>query len=154
MLPRDFTQAVTGAFRGVDDIRPSVWADAEVAPVTVVGETHLEGALVVQRWEERRADSTFEVVNVFMADAASDEILLYSFDTAGFPADPPARGRWSGGCVDLLRKTPRGESCTTFVAAGNGFRWSKIYRRDPGHPWTTVVEGVLTREGSGAGPAR
>jgi hypothetical protein len=137
---------MTGAFRGADDIGHSQWADAEIAAVGVLGTTELAGALVVQRWHETRIDGSFEMVNVFMSDPVSGDLLLYSFDTAGFPADPPARGRWADGRADLLRSTPRGQARTSFWATAGGFGWTKTYRRDEDHPWTTVVEGALTQQ--------
>jgi hypothetical protein len=137
---------MTGDYRGADDIMPSQWADAEVAAVSVLGTTELAGALVVQRWREIRADALFEMMNVFMLDPVSGDLLLYSFDSAGFPADPPARGRWAEGRADLLRSTPRGQACTSFWATAAGFGWSKTYRPDEDHPWTTVVEGALTQQ--------
>lgn len=146
MLPSDFTHAMSGIFAGLDDIHPSPWADAEIASVRVSGTAELSGGLLVQRWREVRAAQEFEVLHVFMAAPGDGDLLLYSYDTLGFPADPPARGRWQDGHVELLRQTDRGQACTIFTRTDEGFRWSKTYRSAADQPWTPVVTGVFTRE--------
>lgn len=145
MLPDDFTAAMTGAFDGTDEVRPSHWTEAETASVHVVGSFELDGGLLVQRWCEDLAARSFDTVNTFMSDPATGEVLLYAFDSLGFPPDPPARGTWRDGAVSLLRETERGQSQTVFAATPDGFRWSKQYRPTPHDEWTPVVDGELVR---------
>lgn len=154
MLRTDLAEALAGTFTGTDQIHASQWADAETAQVEASGEWELGGGLLVQRWRDTRAADTFELVNAFMEDPATGEVLLYAFDSVGYPADPPARGRWEGGSLRLVRQTERGQSRTDFTPTADGFRWRKQYRPSAEHPWVRVVDGELVRvEQPGGGPS-
>ncbi len=137
---------LVGRFAGTDLIHASDWADEETAKVTAAGVIEIDKGLVVQRLRETRMSGSFEVVNVFMRDPASNEVLLYSFDSLGYPPDPPARGSWQGDELVLHRASPRGMSRTTFAATPHGFRWSKQFRRSLDEEWQPVVNGELARD--------
>ena len=85
---------LAGRFAGTHLTHASDWADEETSKAIAVGATEIDGALVVQRLRDMRMSGPFEVVNVFMRDQESSDVLLYSFDSLGYPPDPPARGRW------------------------------------------------------------
>lgn len=137
---------LSGEFTGVDEISASAWSSGGVAEVEVSGEWGLSGSLLIQRQSERREDGeVFETLNVFMADRATEDVMLYSFDSAGFEPHPPARGRLVDAELVLLRRTPRGESRTTYASLPDGYRWSKQYRPDESAEWQDVVTGTLHR---------
>src|ERR1700710_2305603 len=86
-----------GSFRGDDLIHASAWSDAMTATAVSEGNTSLGGAVVTMTLDETRPDaSRFQVLNVFCRDPADGSVLLYAFDSLGYPPDPPARGAWLG----------------------------------------------------------
>lgn len=138
--------ALAGTFTGVDRIQASRWSDAESVRAEAEATWAVTGGLLVQRWRDERAAGEFELLNVFMEDPASGEVLLYAFDSLGYPPDPPARGVWTDGSLVLLRTTERGESRTEFTPFETGFRWRKLFRSTVDAEWTSVVEGELVRD--------
>jgi hypothetical protein len=138
--------ALAGTFTGVDRIQASEWSEAESVRAEAEATWALAGGLLVQRWRDDREAGTFELLNVFMEDPASGEVLLYAFDSLGYPPDPPARGVWTDGSLVLLRTTERGESRTEFTPFEDGFRWRKLFRPAIDAEWTPVVDGDLVRE--------
>ncbi len=142
---------LVGTFRGTDRIHGSAWAEQEDAPATAVGTVELAGGLVVRRHEVSRASGPFVAVDAFMPDPVTGEVLLYSFDSAGFPPDPPATGGWEDGALVLRRVTARGESRTTYRPTEGGFSWSKEFRPAADAPWQTVVAGELERSADASG---
>ena len=137
-----------GSFRGNDVIHASAWSDAMTATAVSEGTTSLGGTVVTLTLDETRPDgSRFEVLNVFCRDPADGSVLLYAFDSLGYPPDPPARGAWLGHGLVLERTTPRGRGRTTFEATPDGFAWSRTFQAPDGDRWQTVVQGELTRLG-------
>lgn len=136
---------LAGKFVGTDDIHSSAWGPSETARVDIDAEWEIGGAVLVQRWQDSRSTDVFELVNVFMEDPATGEVLLYAFDTAGYPPDPPARGGWGEGRLVLRRTTERGQSRLEFTPTPGGFRWSKEYRTSDTDPWQPVIDGELVR---------
>lgn len=143
----DVRRLLEGRFHGVDRVAASAWSEPETARVTAVGDVELGGALLIQRLTETRAGGTFEAVHAFMVDRESGDVLLYGFDTFGYPPEPAARGRFEGDRLVLLRATERGQSRTVFAPTPAGFDWSKEFRPAADAPWQPVVAGTLTREG-------
>ena len=137
--------ALAGKFVGTDEIHASVWAPSETARVDIDAEWEIGGAVLVQRWQDTRATDFFELVNVFMEDPATGEVLLYAFDTAGYPPDPPARGSWDSGRLVLRRTSVHGQSLVEFTPTPDGFRWSKQYRTSDTDSWHPVLDGELVR---------
>ena len=137
-----------GRFTGVDHIDPSYSAGEQTVPTTSVATAELGGQVLVQRFVERRTTDPFEVLNIFMRDRDSGDVLLYSFDSLGYCPDPPARGAPRGGEIVLHRTSPRGMSRTTFAATETGVRWSKEFRLNSDGPWVPVVTGELRRDGT------
>ena len=144
-MSRPELDALAGTFRGTDEIHASVWGPGETARVDISAEWEIGGGVLVQRWQDTRAADVFELVNVFMEDPANGDVLLYAFDTLGYPPDPPARGSWEGDRLLLERTTERGQSRFEFVPTQDGFRWSKQYRPSPADPWKPVIDGALDR---------
>lgn len=137
--------ALAGEFVGTDRIQASRWTDGGTAAVEAAGSWELDGGVLVQRWRDLLSSGPFEALNVFMPDSTSGEVLLYSFDSLGYPADPPARGGWTDGSLTLVRATERGQSKVEFTPTDDGFRWSKRFRTTADEAWALVVEGELAR---------
>jgi hypothetical protein len=134
-----------GRFTGLDELHASPWADAQTARVEMSSTAELDGTLIVMRVTESRADGSFEAVNIFMTDRDSGDVLLYGFDSLGYPPDPPARGRFDADRLTLHRSTARGDSRTSFASTATGLRWSKEFRPTADAPWLPVVTGTLRR---------
>jgi hypothetical protein len=135
-----------GEFVGIDEVSASAWSRGGSAAAEASADWGLGGNLLVQRHIERRDDGErFEALNVFMVDRGTGDVLLYSYDSAGFEPHPPARGRSGDSELVVVRRTPRGESRTTYAPTGDGYRWSKQYRLDGEAPWQDVVAGTLRR---------
>jgi len=137
---------LVGEFHGTDSMHASAWTNEEEAAVTVAGSVELEGGLVVQRLDQTRRSGSFGGLNIFMSDPETGEVLLYAFDSFGFPPDPPARGTWHDGELVLLRETSRGQSRTAYRPGADGYSWRKEFRASSEAAWQTLVTGVLTRQ--------
>ncbi len=144
-----------GSFAGSEHMHPSDWAPGGSTTSTSETTAEVGGSLVVQRYRQLRDGSpSFELVVVWMVDPATDELLYYGFDTAGFPADPPARGTWQEAGLVLERTTPRGSSRLTVSPTPTGWSWSREFRRPDGDTWTPVLDATFVplRAGSGTSP--
>jgi hypothetical protein len=131
---------------GTQRISASAWGPASTAETRSHGDADQAGSLVEHRHSGRRADgSVFETLNVFLRDRDSPDILLYAFDSLGFPPDPPARGRWDGPDLVFLRTSPRGSARTTFTPTPSGYGWSKQFRASDTDPWQDVFTEELKR---------
>jgi hypothetical protein len=137
-----------GSFTGSEHMHASAWAPAGPATSSVEGTAELDGTLVVQRYRQWRDGTTsFELVAVWMVDPHSDEILYYGFDTAGFPADPPARGTWQDSGLVLERTTARGSSRLTVSPTSTGWSWTKEFRAPDASAWGPVQDAVFVPAG-------
>lgn len=139
-----------GHFTGVDELHASPWSEAQTATVEMRCTAALGGKLIVMRVTEARTAGIFEAVNDFMIDQGTGEVLLYGFDTLGYPPDPPARGRFDHAGLTLHRSTARGDSCTVFASTPTGLHWSKDFRPSRGAPWQRVVTGDVRRVSTSA----
>jgi hypothetical protein len=138
---------LAGSLSGPEEAYASSWTEASSAVGSVHGQFELAGTVVVQhQTHERDGTGSFQALNVFMVDPATEEILLYCFDTVGFPPDPPARGTWHGEDLVLDRSTARGSSRTTYTPTSAGYRWSKRFRAPSDQDWAPVVDGHMTRD--------
>lgn len=143
-----------GSFAGSEHMHPSDWAPGGDTTSTIEATSEVSGSLVVQRYRQAREGAqSFELVVVWMVDPSSDEILYYGFDTAGFPAHPPARGTWQGDGFVLERTTPRGSSRLTVTPTSTGWSWSREFRRTDDDTWTPVLDATFIPAPVGSGPS-
>jgi len=145
MQPSDLSGLV-GHFHGTDRTHESAWTEEAETIVTVVATAELDGGLVVQRHEQSPGPGRVSALNVFMTDPESGDVLLYAFDSLGYPPDPPARGGWQDGELVLVRETTRGQSRTTYRPGPEGYGWRKEFRPSARDAWQTVVSGLLTHQ--------
>lgn len=133
-----------GSFAGSEQMHPSAWAPGGSATSSIEATSELDGHLVVQRYLQRRDGSiSFQLVAAWMVDPSSDEILYYGFDTAGFPADPPARGTWRDADLMLERTTLRGSSRLTVRPTPTGWSWRKEFRGKDAETWSPVQDATF-----------
>ena len=155
--PLQGLQFLCGEFAGTDHVEPSAWGPGATVRATASARWEQNDRLLVQVHRQTEGDSeSFESMTVFMPDPGGGDILLYAFDTYGFPPDPPARGGPVEGKLVFRRHTPRGESLTTYEPTPHGYAWSKHFRPDHDAPWQVVVRGSLdavTDEGRGGSSA-
>ena len=134
-----------GRYVGVETMYASAWAPAGSATSTINGEVELDGSLVVQRYTQYRDGArSFASLGVWMTDPATGECLYYAYDSAGFPADPPARGTWREEELVLDRDTPRGSSRLTVRRTGDGWSWSRAYRVPGAAEWQPVQDALFS----------
>lgn len=131
-----------GSFDGQEHMYASTWADAGPATSTIEGRAELGGSVVVQRYlQVRDGTPSFALLAVWMTDPATGEVLYYGFDSAGFPADPPARGTWQDTAMVLDRATPRGRSRLTVTAGEDGgWAWVKSFQAPGTEEWIPVQD--------------
>lgn len=135
---------LVGSFAGTERVHATQWGPARDVTAQASAEPRAGGTVLVGH-HDQLGDPSFAAINVFMADPATGEILLYSFDSYGFPPDPPARGTWEGEELVLDRVTGRGASRTVYAPTSDGYRWSKSFAATAGGPYQPVVEGELAR---------
>jgi hypothetical protein len=146
--PLDRLAFLVGDLGGPEEVGSTRWAPAGAATAAVQGALHLDGRLLVQhQTQERDGAVAFRAVNVFMADPETAEVVMYSFDSTGYPPEPPARGTWQDGDLVLDRVTDRGAARTTYTPTADGYRWSKSYRPPDEDEWATLVEGRMRPTG-------
>jgi hypothetical protein len=137
---------LVGELSGPEEVSTTPWAEGGPATGRVRGEHELDGGAIVQRQvQERDGAVAFRALNVFTVDPATDEVLLYSFDSVGYPPEPAARGTWHDGELVLDRTTERGSARTTFTPTDDGYRWSKSFRAPGSEVWSPVVAGRMHR---------
>lgn len=135
-----------GDFEGSSHVHPSQWAPEGVGRARVRAALHVDGLVLVQEEEVTGEDvQPFTSVTVFMADPSTGQVLLYPFDSIGFPPESPARGGWRDGELVLERESPRGRARSTYRPTATGYQWRKTFRASPEQPWSTVVDGELRR---------
>jgi hypothetical protein len=135
---------LVGTYAGPEQVHPSPWTETHEAHGEVTARQELGGMIVVQHQAQQRdGETTFEAVNVFQIDPSTGDTLLYSFDSVGYPPDPPARGRWEGETLVLDRATPRGTSRTTITNTPDGYAWTKAFRAPGAEDWSPVITGHL-----------
>jgi hypothetical protein len=143
LAPLEF---LVGELSGPEDVTATPWAAGGAATGRVRGERGLDGGVLVQHQvQERGGEVVFRTLNVFTTDPITGEVLLYAFDSVGYPPEPAARGTWRGGELVLERTTERGSARTTFAPTADGYRWSKSFRAPGADGWSPVVAGELRR---------
>ena len=124
--------AFAGEWEGVESVEPSAWGKGGPATGRTSFRGDLDGFAVIQDYVQLK-DSlvTFRGHGVFTVDPQTDEVLWYWFDSMGFPPDLPARGRFEGDVLTLLRVTPRGSARYVHQISANEYRFS-IENKFPG----------------------
>jgi hypothetical protein len=144
--PLERLEFLVGELTGREEVTATPWAAGGPATARASGERALDGGALVQHHvQERDGAVAFRTLNVFTTDPATGEVLLYAFDSVGYPPEPAARGTWHGDELVLERSTERGSARTTFTATADGYRWSKEFRAPDSHAWAPVVAGELRR---------
>jgi hypothetical protein len=70
---------------------------------------------------------------------------VFSFDSDGVPPLEPARGRWDGDVLRLVRRTARGEARYTLEFSADQFEYSIETRPDGEDRFSTLLTAVYIR---------
>lgn len=133
-----------GQHSGEEQVHETQWTAAGTATASTVAWISAGGHAIVQEYTQTSAAGvvSFAMLSVFMTDPQTDEILLYGFDSAGYPPEP-ARGRYVNDTVVLSRTTPRGESRVTIVSeTGNTWSQHREFRPVDGQ-WQPLLTGRM-----------
>ena len=106
-----------GSWVGVEEQSASAWAPAARTRAALTFKLDLGGTAVLQDYRQVREDGEeFLAHGVVLPDDA-DGVLWWLFDSYG-QAPEPARGRWEGPVLELVRTTPRGSARHRFELDG------------------------------------
>ena len=124
--------AFAGEWEGTESVEPSSWGKGGPATGRTSFRGDLDGFAMIQDSVQLK-DSlvTFRGHGVFTVDPQTQEVLWYWFDSVGFPPDLPARGRFEGNVLTLLRVTPRGSARYVHEITANDYRFS-VENKFPG----------------------
>ncbi len=139
--------AFAGEWEGTESVEPSPWGKGGPALGRASFRGDLDGFAVIQDYVQLK-DSlvTFRGHAVFTVDPKTDEVLWYWFDSIGFPPDGPARGRFEGDVLTLLRVTERGASRYVHQISATEYRFS-IENKFPGDAdFKPFMRGTYTRK--------
>ncbi len=117
--------AFAGEWEGTENVEPSAWGKGGPATGRTSFRADLDGFAVIQDYVQLK-DSlvTFRGHGVFTVDPETQDILWYWFDSLGFPPEQPARGRFEGDVLTLLRVTTRGSARYVHQISPNDYRYS------------------------------
>lgn len=107
--------AFAGTWTGDEIVADSRWQKGGPATGAVTARVDLGGFFVLQdHVETRDGQVAFAVHAAFTFDEATDEVVLFWFDSYGFVPPSPARGRFVGDELVLERSSPRGRARHTY----------------------------------------
>jgi len=133
-----------GTWRGAGEIAPNPWGGA--GPCRGAWRFQIDPAdrNLTHDYEETRADgSTFAGHGVWCADG--DDLLHFWFDSFGFPPLQPARGRWEGDRLVMVKISPRGQGRSTWTCDGKDLSYSVEFAPAGEGPFTPVMSGTYRR---------
>jgi hypothetical protein len=117
---RDRFAAFEGTWDGEEAIALAPHAPGVAARARHVMRRVVDGAVLVQAYEQRRADGAAPIAGhgVFAVDPSEGDLTWFFFDNLGFVPDAPARGGWQAGELVVGRSTRRGEARYRFRVDG------------------------------------
>jgi Protein of unknown function (DUF1579) len=121
-----------GEWQGDEELQPSPWGPGGPAQGHGVYRMINDGMALTQDYAETKDGAVvFHGHGVFSIDPENGDVVWWWFDSMGFPPDGPARGRWDGDTLTLLKATPRGEGRYVYALQGDSYTFS-IENRFPG----------------------
>jgi hypothetical protein len=137
---------LAGRWTGPEDLAPSPWLPGGRAEATVVFAPGAGGAVLLEDYESvQDGRPLISGHGVLSFDAESGEVRLHWFDSLGFAAEAPARGRWSGDRLVLERHSPRGTNRTTWIAGADVLEQTVAFGAAGDDEFTTFARGRYTR---------
>jgi hypothetical protein len=139
---------LAGTWRGEETMHPSPWdPQGGVAQANITSQVGLDGFAVIGDYEQSRGGQVcFRGHSIFTFDPASQDYILYWFDTMGMPPNQ-FRGRFQGDSLTLTDSGPMGQHRMTYTFTDEGRMSSKMEMSQDGTRWSTLFEGVYTRVG-------
>jgi len=140
-------QALVGAWRGVEEISATQWADDGMADADVLAEAQFGGLFVVQRYRQKREGTvSFAAHSVFGFDQANAVWTMHQFDSMGFVPAAPATGSWNGNELTLERSSPRGAARVTYgFDDADTYRMKLQFKPAGSDAWQDMVSGLYRR---------
>lgn len=122
---RSWFDNFVGEWTGAETLHPSPWTAGGSAEGKWSIRRDGAGLHLVFDYAEQRADGgRFDAHGVLARDPENGDVLLFIFDSFGFPPLSPARGRWEGSRLVLDKATPRGVGRTVFMLEADGFGYA------------------------------
>ncbi|NUS52436.1 MAG: hypothetical protein HOQ22_15530 [Nocardioidaceae bacterium] len=143
MSALDTLAFLVGSTTGPETRHPTPWTEGGAATGHLDGAWEAGGLAIAQRYREvgPAGEPLFAGLFVLMVDRDEETVLMWGFDSAGFPPEP-ARGGWVDGSLVLERTSPRGRSRATYTPLhGGGFTQLREFRASADDGWSPVVEG-------------
>jgi hypothetical protein len=139
--------ALAGEWEGPESVEASPWGKGGPATGRSSIRADLDGFAVIQDYVQLK-DSlvTFRGHGVFTVDPETQEVLWYWFDSMGFPPDQPARGRFEGDVLTLLRVTPRGSARYVHKITQNEHQFSIENKLGADADFTLFMRATYTRK--------
>jgi hypothetical protein len=139
--------AFVGEWVGEEQLSPSPWGPGGPAVGRSVCRLALDGFHVLQDYvEEKDGKTTFKGHGVFGYDTETREFCWYWFDSMGFVPDGPARGKWEGDTMTLIKVTPRGHGRYVYRWTDERtYHFSIENSFDGGKTFTRLMEGTYRR---------
>ena len=117
--------AFAGEWEGTESVEPSAWGKGGLATGLTSFRGDLDGFALIQDYVQLKESLvTFRGHGVFTVDPQTQEVLWFWFDSMGFPPDLPARGRFEGDVLTLLRVTARGAARYVHRISANDYQFS------------------------------
>jgi hypothetical protein len=146
---RESLAAFEGDWEGEEVLSPSPWAPAGAARGRHAMRRAVDGTVLVQDYEQRRADGAPPIAGhgVFAVDGAEGAFVWFFFDSLGFLPTAPARGGWQGGELVFAKATRRGEARYRFRVEGKRLM-HRIESKPAGAPdFSLFLTGTYLRAG-------
>jgi hypothetical protein len=140
--------ALAGAWTGEEKLFPSPW-DPKGGPATSMVDARiaLEGFYLLMDYTEKRGNETsYRGHGVFGYDTKEQVYTMNWFDSMGFPAGAPARGRFDGNRLSFTSQGPMGHGRYVYDFQADGSYRFSIENSQDGKQWSKMMEGTYRRE--------
>lgn len=138
---------LAGCWCGSEDRAASPWAPGGRAEATLELRLAAGRFVLVEDYASRfdgRPDLSGH--GVFSVEPGTEEVLWHWFDSIGFPAVEPARGRWADDRLVLERDSPRGANRTTWFLDGDELRQVVEFRAPGADDFSELLDGRYRRD--------
>lgn len=142
----DAWQWMVGRWEGEERIFATRWGPAGSARGVIDARIQLGGRLLVQEYRaERDGQLVLQAHAVFVAEPGR-RVALYWFDSYGFVPQEPAPGEWLGETLEVVRRSPRGQTRHRYTPLEAGsFRLELASSFDQGESWESVMQATYQR---------
>lgn len=114
---RAWFELLEGDWAGNGEILPNPWGGS-AGPTRARWQFRRDatGLFLLSDYTETRHDGTrFAAHCVFAIEPGNEDVLMWAYDSYGYPPTVPARGRWADQTLALIKETPRGSGRTSLT---------------------------------------